>query len=379
MPATARAQIDGKQSESSALSDMVVAGLRQRESLLTNFSYEAKQSVSVSSTDAATTTNRAPSIRQFAMKRLGDAYRFDQVSYKSDGALAGTFSGNWFNNVATGLNNMVGADQQEGVLTDTKFQNTNDFLYNHLLGFHAPSTAAQGSTLAKWIADCAKDVPRFDVRSITRDGSSLIEATVHMDDGRRHVISVDPSRGFLVTDMNYFAENGAAYSRNIRHVSEAILVDGVWIPSKVVCRYVWSQRPNEVTERAYTVSNFKLNTVRPQDLAVGFPPNTLVMDKLRNEVYTLLADGEKRFERFYDPEAGMIINPKPAPTGVVVESSNPRQVAAGEHGATLRSTGSVAGAPTNSWQRGIGAVVMLSVILAALLILRTWRRKQAIG
>lgn len=170
---------------------------------------------------------------------------------------------------------------------------------------------AGGESYSKWICKIfAMPGTTFKLADGTDAGEEAL--TLDMAPGRIRAMRISftflPKKDFLMSHYKLTLVNRADGFLNEWKATETKQLDGIWLPSKIDGSIGDNQQRNVIR---CTLDTFRAAAPDDADMKVPFPPGTHVMDSLKMQYYTVLPDGTRKYERYFDTDTGKMVEPPP--------------------------------------------------------------------
>jgi hypothetical protein len=295
----------------------VVAALTRREERMQNFSYELTADGENLPFDPSRPSDpdrllKVPTER-FGVRRSGAQYLF----FGRTATPSQDFWSHWDGKVYRTLSFDRRTGEKRAVIADSEQRGMYQVLVNHVVGFRSVGIMSFDVRLARSYAEPAtlpevvehflrqRFPTRADVQA--RGGRALVRLR-SLTNARLSPRAwwFDPARDWMTVrfasrDLNEAEADDAADNDddrdvpagniNVIEVTDAMQSGGLWVPTKVVCRYrISSPDPGNIqTVRTYVFTDFKVGGVKEGALRVAFPPGTTVADSFAEVSYFLPA------------------------------------------------------------------------------------------
>jgi len=284
----------------------ILAALDTRESQLQNFAYVMNdQLYRFTPGDGESTFLREHSV---VLKRKANKLllRAEKLGPNKQPLIA--FSTNWDGNTSRSLRFSPRMSvRNSAAIRDSEDQNFTDRAYNHILGLRVLDSGCL--SLAEWFKDALEKGKPIETTGFEEDGKSLLSFKVS-DGGWSYEWVLDSSRDYMPVRAEVWYRKDDNYNSDVMSVTEAMEVDGFWVPRKVL-RTTGTSISDGQGKNTYEISSFTRNTVTDDDLKIEFPPGTEVVDSVKMIAYRILADGRFETLRLYNPATGEVSNPYP--------------------------------------------------------------------
>ena len=283
---------------------LVVSIVQNRDAQLQNFAYEATwDTFSFTPSTGERTLVYGDS---FAVKRDGQRLFFH--GERATEAGLHDFNASWDGSMKRSLSYRPYREnaQYSGVISDQEDNNIKDHAYNHILGLRLLGTYGL-YTLPEWLDTSIQRGSLIDVTVVEEAGRPMISLKITA--GYESSLWVlDPDRDYMPVRAEVRYEHGEVYDFDVSTVEEALEVDGLWVPTRVVQRtgYSLDERQNECI---FEVSTFSRNTVTDADFEIEFPPGTEVINRVAKRAYRVLEGGGVEMMPLFDSDTRETIQP----------------------------------------------------------------------
>jgi hypothetical protein len=347
--------------------DFVKALLRTREAQLQNFSYhiaETSGNIDLDSGDR----EEFPKAN-YSVRRLGQA-NWMRLEQPGRGANHGFDSiMNWDGKRSKALTQHESLSEMEGVIKDNENSNFRYRAYNQILGFRVLEDGAP-MTVVDWISQFPNQFNKLATSIDVREGVILLKVNVY-EESRHKAFWFDPSRGLMAVRTEYLYQVPKGYNKEYSDVLDSTQVSGVWVPTKVLRRTGTSVSRKE-TEIIYSVTDFKIGTVKAADIEIVYPPGTRVIDQIEKVSYVVQPDGTQKPMSFYDVGTGTVRTPNSDANLKAVTSNlykTPEQVPAPQEQTypVLSKTDIMPQNGWNYWVLAIGGALLLGLFVIVVL------------
>jgi hypothetical protein len=289
--------------------DYVIAKIEEREASLTNVEYQVTQTGRIvnNSTNA---TIRPGITESLILKRKNGTIWAQSDNNIVDGKPAYTSICNWDGSKARGYTQEHTVQKRPGGNISAKEPEI--FIFTRLNNVLGVRTLGAGSstTLSQWAATKLKTAGVTVTVELKEVGGrqlvGLRAVRSRDDDGMGGTATywLDPNRDFMISKYEF--DNGRT---KVDHtVEEAKLVDGVWVPIRVLCN-VENTGDDWRSEDLYEVSSFKLNCVKDEDVKVVFPIGCEVVDRVLKVAWKVTPNGIEMLP-VGDPRTGEVFDPR---------------------------------------------------------------------
>jgi hypothetical protein len=292
----------------------VLMKIDSRDETLENIAYKAR--VTSVNVHKETGSRRFMHKESFEFRRLEETFWLHMTQYAFEDEHAKDPRSEWEVNCDGKAWRSLAVDGTVAVIAPVGESSSFPPLWSNLILGVRVESPFKPETLVQWLrrateaagaGDAAGNAYTTTVRAEAQNYKGV--ETLHLDlreDKFHREFWLDPARGFMIIATTYgYADRGggAAYEVTAAQHVEGIGAAGVWVPKTIVGR----QGPGfseEQTELTYDVTDFRIGQLKEADVALPFPPDVKVYDRVRHIAYDPLPDGTFRLLPVEDERAG---------------------------------------------------------------------------
>lgn len=285
-----------------------LAALDARDRALQNFDYKVRESTT--NIGVGDRHRRFLGRDDYELRRLGSTLWMRMVQLdRATGKVSTESLFSWDGKVQRGIGYppYLGTSFHQCNISPKEDSNFAGRTFNELLGIRIEVLGAPSVPVATWLRDVLGAGKTIDVSEDVLDGIKTVCIRLAVGGGR-FSFWLDPDHGFMIIRRHYQVGDAETRNQSTISVVSSVQVSGVWVPKKAILVTGSSNYPED-TEITYDVDKFTIGTVKPEDVALVFPPGGRVVDAIQHIAYFIRPDGTYRLLALADSRTHTINAP----------------------------------------------------------------------